>query len=497
MFRTYRRRDVTRRSGNKASGIKTGGECIIINSDEFIMNSDSAEFKFEVSNVELENLFELDEGVIAFGGYIKPTELISIDINMFYYLDEEGICISETKKYKNGIKPGTWNNIGAHVGQQLESLPDNFIKKVSVVMKIEAPVETKINLVSFDLASINYTDYLSNKFYKPFKQKTSMHIPNIYYLSTEKELESLLISTKGVQNDIGEPIVLKSCNRCSRYLPINILEEEDIIAFSLHCKKRAPCSHPLFSSYKIDNYDLLSDIYNLDVIDQYITEDKVNSFYGHQVECRACKKFYVNFALNPLRNAQQFKEDGLRRRALEVLVNTLLDRNLVHHEFEYKTKKQFTEYIWLKFNKRCFKCSKKLNHNELHLDHTMPLAYLYRLDESATCLCPEHNSQKRDSFPVDFYTPEELRKLSNITNLDLSILNSRTPNMYVVKLLKENIEWFFDVFLMDSEYQKVRDGRLTADKIYASLERVLEGTNVNLLSEYQLITNKDPKSISL
>ena len=55
-----------------------------------------------------------------------------------------------------------------------------------------------------------------------------------------------------------------------------------------------------------------------------IEDNKVVSYYGHQLECKACKKFFVNMPLNPQRNAQQFKEDGLRRRAIEVLINHLL-----------------------------------------------------------------------------------------------------------------------------------------------------------------------------
>ena len=197
-----------------------------------------------------------------------------------------------------------------------------------------------------------------------------------------------------------------------------------------------------------------------------------------------------------MRNPQQFKEDGLRRRALEVLVNTLLDKNLIHHDFEFHNKKEFSEYIWEKFDKKCFKCGKLLKLSEMHLDHTMPLAYLYRLDESATCLCSEHNSQKSDSFPKDYYSKEELVKLSEITNLDLNILSSTSPNMKVVLLLIENIEWFFDEFLMYPEYQKVRDNILTADKIYASLVRILKNTGIDLLNNYYSKTGYYPKSIT-
>lgn len=498
-FRTYRRRDVTRRSGNKASGVTTGGECIIQNSDNFVMTSPSCEFVFETTNISLENLFELDMGIIAFGGYIKPSNVISIELEMFYESNSEDLLISGSRQFSSEIMPDTWNGIGMHTTQKLEPHIDTVIEKVTVIMRINGVTGTNLNFAAFDLNAINYQDYLSNDFYEPFKQKTNMHIPHIYYLSTDYEIEQYLVSSQGVEEDIyiGEPIVLKGCNRCTRYLPINIFSEEDTLAFSLHCKKKAPCKHNLFSSYKINNYDSLDEIEELDLITDYISEGRVHSHYGHQLECRACKKYYVNFALNPLRNAQQFKEDGLRRRALEVLVNTLLDQDLIHHEYENRTKKQFTEHIWKKFDKRCFKCAKKLKINEMHLDHTMPLAYLYRLDETATCLCAEHNSKKRDSFPADFYSNEERIILSQITGLDYAVLSSRTPNMKVVELLIENIEWFFDTFLMHPDYQKVRDGRLTADKIYASLVRILKGTDVDLLRQYQLVTGRNPISINL
>lgn len=497
-FRTYKRRSVTRRSGNKASGVTTGGECIINNSDEFLMTTSSSIFVFEASNIQLENLFELDMGILAFGGYIKPTNTVSIKLEMSYKLSNK-IAIMESKKYEGEIKPHTWNGIGMHITQQLEPYMDSRIKKVIVKMTIKGIEGTILNFTSFDLNGIFYQDYLSRDFYKPFTQKTNLHIPHIYYLSTDKDISAYLVSIEGVNEIIksGEPVVLKSCNRCTRFLPINILSEEDTLAFSLHCKKNAPCQHGLFSAYKIINYNELSRVAKIETIQPHLIDNKVYSYYGHQLECRACKKYYVNHALNHLRYPQQYKEDGLRRRALEVLVNTLLNRNLVHYEFENKTKKEFTDHIWKKFNKRCFKCSKKLKVNEMQLDHTMPLAYLYRLDESATCLCAEHNAKKRDSFPVDFYTTEELEQLSEITGLSMEVLLSRGPNMEVVKLLKEHIGWFFDDFLMGVDFQKERDGRLTSDKVYASLERILIGTDISLIKEYQEIYDKNPSSISL
>lgn len=126
----------------------------------------------------------------------------------------------------------------------------------------------------------------------------------------------------------------------------------------------------------------------------------------------------------------------------------------------------------------------------------MPLAYLYRLDESATCLCSSHNSQKSDHFPVDFYSEAELVRLSEITGLSLQQLHSREVNQQVLDLLIKNVIWFYDDFLMNKDYQKVRDGIKTADKINDSLKRVIAG-KVDLAEEYRAKTGHYPTSVTI
>lgn len=81
-------------------------------------------------------------------------------------------------------------------------------------------------------------------------------------------------------------MVLKSCNRCGRYLPINIDDELKTLSFSLHCKKRAPCVHSTFRAYEIQNRSELKDN---DLFGLNIEDNKVISYYGHQLECKACK----------------------------------------------------------------------------------------------------------------------------------------------------------------------------------------------------------------
>lgn len=400
----------------------------------------------------------------------------------------------ENFSYKKGlsknINANDWNPIGFHKEFSLD-ISDN-INDVTITMKINTPKENLLQFISFDFDIIDYDYFKSGEALEHFIKKTTMHIPHIYYLNTLLPFNEYLTNDE-TELHPGFAVVLKGCNRCARYIPINIENQVQTLSYSLHCKKKAPCTHPLFRSYTIDNYDDLTDEI---CAKDYVQEKKVVSHYGHQLECKACKKFFVNAPLNPKRNSQQFREDSLRRRATEVLVNHLLDKELVHHEYRKRNKKEFSEYIWNKFGQRCFKCGKKIALDEMHLDHTMPLAFLYRLDETATCLCSEHNSRKRDHFPVDYYSEDDLIKLSKFTGIDIDLLRSKSANPQVVHLLVENVVWVFDDFLQSKDYQKVRDGRLTADKIYASIVRVLDAS-VDLVNLYHKKTGKYPTSITI
>ncbi|MFI8622796.1 HNH endonuclease [Bacillus altitudinis] len=498
-FRTYQRRSVTRRSGFKVTGNKTGGESIILSSEQYQCTNKTERFIFYKDVIELVPLFEEEIGIIAFGGCLYSLKKFEITFNLSYSIPGIEERFEHSKKLTKQLNNGTWNPIGFHKEISLSIFDVNFkpsefiIKDVNMEMVVKSlEAENVLQFISFDFDSIRYQGYQGADLAKLFKQKTSMHVPQIYYLKTDLLFSSYLVSDQIDRLEKGEDVVLKSCNRCDRYLPININDEINTLSFSLHCKKKAPCKHSLFSSYKIDN---IAELTPANLKHPYVRGELIVSHYGHQLECTSCKKYYVNGALNKLRNSQQFREDSLRRRALEVLVNTLLDKNIVHFEFKNKTKKEFSEYIWKKFDCRCFKCGTKIALDEMHLDHTMPLAYLYRLDETATCLCAEHNTKKRDHFPVEFYTEEELIRLQKITGIDEGVIRSTHANPEVVDLLVKNVVWFFDEFLSDPEYQKVRDDRRTSDKIYASLVRVLN-CKVDLVDEYHLAMKKFPPTIS-
>lgn len=497
-LRTFRRRKVTRRSGYHANGEFTGSEAKVIPAEKYLMKENRETFHFFRDEVLMTNLFDKDIGIISFGGYIYSSKSFKLTYELSYEIS--GNTYNFVKEITNPYDEKIWHKVGIHKEISLDIIelddlieldPEFILENVSLKLTVTTEVTAQLEFLSFDFDAINKEEFIDTVFSKSFYQKTNMHIPYVYYLETELSFNESLKNE--VELESGQMMVLKSCNRCGRFSPINIGSELNPLAYSLHCKKRAPCTHRNFREYKILNYEMLTEE---EISELPIKNKKIQTYYGHQLECRACKKFFVNAPLNPQRNAQQFKEDGLRRRAIEVLVNKLLNKNLIHFEFEQKTKKEFSEHIWKKFDKKCFKCKRTIRLDEMHLDHTRPLAYLYRLDEYATCLCSDHNLSKHDFFPVDYYSSSELIELSEITGLSLEELMTREANKEIVDLMIEHVVWYFDDFLMDPQYQKIRDGIKTSDKINDSIKRVI-GHKYDLANEYYQRTGKYPNSVTI
>lgn len=510
-FRTYHRRSATRKSGYHVAGLRTGGECIILRSEKLVTAQKNTIFVFHKDEASFEELFGLQMGLLAFGGYIRTDKTALAKCRLSYF--HRGEAIAGETVYSHELEANIWNPVGFHKEFALSDGSDYDIKDISVEMAISAPIGTSLNFIGFELGAVDADCYRSvsdeasqeekdevRELWALFNQKTSLYIPHIYYFDATLPFGTYLAGYDG-QLEEGIPVVLKGCNRCSRYLPIDIENELRTVAFSLHCKKRAPCGHSTFCRYRIDNYDELSaetiNYYKrLGVYVFYDGQHMIKSYYGHQLECKPCKKYFVNAKLNPMRDTQQHREDSLRRRAIEALVDNLLDKDFIHFAFRKEQKKEFTDYIWKKFNCRCFKCQKKISRQEMALDHTMPLAFLYRLDETATCLCSTHNSQKSDHFPADYYSEEELVRLSGITGISLEVLHSRKANGQAVELLRENVVWFFDEFLSQPDYQKFHDDKLEADKIYAAVARVI-GKDIDLVDEYFKLKHCYPSTITI
>lgn len=472
-FKTPKRRDIKNVTGFKVGGALTGGECKILKSNQIVVDK-AFKQNIIVSFQNATKLFNLEVAVFAMGGYFYS--------NAPYSIKFEIICGGQTTQTTKIGESGTFMKIGLDFELPFANL--NLQHSIIANITITSDAEITLNYWLFDAHFIQKDYFQQNNVHAPYNNsKKLICFPEQFYSDRNFLLEG---STKGM------PFILKACNRCQRFLPINHINERAHIAFTNHCSTKAPCTHGNFSNYKIIETDLtaqeLTDYVQNDTIFT-LNDEFLMAYYGHQLECKACKKFFVNSALNPQRTSSQHREDSLRRRAFEVLILRLINQDWIYHAYRLNHKnKEFDQSIWEKFDKKCFKCKTPLDTPKaMELDHTFPLVFLYNLDESATCLCKNCNSSKSDSFPVDFYTQDELVELSTLTKIPLEDLKSKKPNQKVINLLYQNIIWFFEEFLMFEEFHKERDGKKAVDSICHSLQKIIlqSDTPFNLNDVYE------------
>lgn len=136
-----------------------------------------------------------------------------------------------------------------------------------------------------------------------------------------------------------------------------------------------------------------------------------------QMECRACKAA-INAVLNPQRTSEQLRESSIRRRIGDLIVS------------DYEEKLDI-QALFARFDGKCFKTGKSLDITKTgtwHIDHILPSKYLYALNtRNAALLSDEANANKRDQWPSQFYTPQELVELARITGADLALLSQSEP----------------------------------------------------------------------
>ncbi|WP_394743084.1 HNH endonuclease [Natronococcus roseus] len=506
-FRSPRRRSVRQRSGFSVTEETSGGECKIKHSARFSPNSKEITLKFSEQDTEIPELFQDSVGLASFGGYVSASTELTAHIEITSDVNDEIRSENSTEE----IEPGEWTPIGVHLDVPLDPSQEHF-GNLEAALQMESDSEIDwIDFFGINLSAIAWEDFVDDIEYEDgltiqdkFHQRTSLTVPYLYYLNHEVPFPSS--PARGADEfDEGQHTFLKSCNRCARFLPTEYIPEKErnLTSFGNHCVSRAPCNHSTFGMLEvIEDESNLSDLPA--ELEDKITFESGSRFidlhYGYQLECKACKKFYVNGALNHRRNSTQHREDALRRRAIEVLVRKLLDQKWIYHEFRQDRDEEFDKYIWEKFDEKCFKCGEFLQSpSEMDLDHTIPLAALWPLDEHATCLCSDCNSRKSDQYPVDFYTRSELEELAEITGLSQKELKKRSINVDAVRKLRKDIEWFFEDFLDNDEYQKDRDGKIVADLIVQSIQDRIDESEVdlNLVEHYQRQTGQLPSTVSI
>ncbi|WP_026471389.1 hypothetical protein [Alkanindiges illinoisensis] len=438
-----KRRQPTKTSGYSTHPDSTGRNYKIEKKDSFFLNKNQS-IKIEFL-IPPHNIGDL----VAFGGWFFCDKNIKVHIQKGGFVDTILII----------YQPLNWSKFGSiGVSDTTNNVPTTSIT-------FTALEDTNIAFHNIDCGTV-YHEEIERVRNDAYVEK---QLDNIHTYAPEGNFyqnKGKIIVYNQAANMLEKKIdlYLKSCNRCARFLPININNEKSHLSFS---------NHKRFNTLKHEECD-----------------DALSLKYGYQLECRICKKLFVNIPLNKQRTIDQLREDSARRRAMESLLTELYKKS---HLLSYKNKHRYgglATDTWIKFNKRCFKCDIELNNpKDMHLDHTRPLSLLWPLDETATCLCEICNSQKSNKLPSEYYLPEEIEELSSIIGLSISDLTHAKVNLEAVKLILDNIEWLISDFCFSNTLQKDRDGKITAEIFLTSLQRTLDeteyGKNYNLLQLYQ------------
>ena len=357
-----RRRPVTRKSGFSSHPDTTGGEFKVASVAPFVVSSQqSLVLRFVLPSHQIGDL-------VGFGVWFSAPPSVEVKLH----------GIGKRRYIITSPCQPDWSKVGS-IWQS-----DGDIDTVSVAFVSHE--DCRIAIWEPTCGTIGH---------KYLNEARPVLLKNMYQFAPEAnfiELQGKITVNLSTYGNNPIDLYLKSCNRCARFLPINVSDERKHLSFSNHCvaEHRLPCKHTGFG--------------RLTNVDQDVAPKQLQLVHGYQLECRFCKKFEVNAAHNPQRTAAQMKEDAARRRAFELLLMELYGGSpqlLYRHRFG----RELTDDIWEKFGRKCFNCEIALDApNKMHLDHTRPLALLWPLDETATCLCKDCNSLKRDRPPVQFYT---------------------------------------------------------------------------------------------
>ena len=318
----------------------------------------------------------------GFGGYIYPASDCDVTVVLATRTQSGTATFHLSKK--------VWNRFGHCISFQAGS-------NTRISLRVSPPVQ--FSIWGLDGGPVRLPPSVSEQKVTPSDLNVNSLTPEtLYYQHTDvMTLELDEDSSDRLLLAQGVPIQLKKCSYCGRFLPVDP-ERLGALAFHKHNAKRT----------------------------------------NHQNECRACKKWKINDSFNPLRTPDQFNESSLiaRERSL------FLREPQIVREIKERTGAGLKSQVWKRFGKKCFYCGKPLALRDVQLDHTRPFAYLWPIDIHATCLCAEHNNLKKDKFPVDFYSTEQLKKLSSICGLSLKKLAKKEVNPRELKRVTADIVTF-------------------------------------------------------
>jgi hypothetical protein len=380
---------------------------------------------------------ESEGDFLGFAAYVKPSQECQVLLALK--------SSDQTLREKEFALSRDWNRLGAatrYLGIRQVKVELNFSRHVDKLLLwgldcgiIELPAAFRSkNLTVEDLES-------------PYICPESLYLPQSTPLNME--IDENKTSEFDFVKEAQELIELKKCSYCGRYLPLDS-SRPGSLAFHKHNAKRT----------------------------------------GHQNECRSCKKLRINDTFNPRRTVDQLHESSLitRERKLFLREPEILQRIKDRHGDGLKS------IVWKRFGRRCFLCQRPLKLSEVELDHTRPIAYLWPIDEFATCLCATCNNLKKDRFPVDVYTDGQLRDLARITGLPYEALTQRSVNEVELKRIIDDIARFastWDPRTFNATRRKIRELKRDID-----LLEILKETNPEMHKHLTARLEERPEGVA-
>lgn len=361
--------------------------------------------------------------LVGFGGFFRPNRPASLRVRL---TDGD---VSEECVYS--LRSG-WNRVGLAIETDAPA-------KAKATLTFDKPV--KISFWGVALARLNLPESVRRTEPTTGQLLQSHLAPETFYLPHDSAMTAEIDEEQSAPFSLskGQKITLKKCSYCQRLLPVDP-HNLGALSFGKHNAKRTK----------------------------------------HQNECRVCKKWHINNQLNPIRSTDQLHESSVITRERKVFLRD----PVILQKIKQRTGSGLKSQVWRRFGKKCFYCGKNLALNEVQLDHTRPLAYLWPIDEHATCLCAEHNNQKKEKFPVDFYSDEQLRELAVVCGLSYTVLRKKELNQIELERILSELpsfarKWTARTFVATA--RKVKEIQPELD-LYALL-RTQDETTYNWLME--------------
>lgn len=345
---------------------------------------------------------------VGFGGYVKPSSGCKARVSLVVKDEVVG-----EKEFN--LKAG-WNRIGL-------AMHYNGEDSVSVIIQLKGKAR-KLEVWGLDCDVLTLPEVILDNGAELEQLESRYVCPETFYLPHDNALNldvnGDLSSTLSIASRSGT-IELKKCAYDGRLLP---LESKLLgsLAFHKHNDKRTK----------------------------------------HQNECRSCKKWRINDDFNPTRTVDQLHESSVITRERKLL----LQEPAILQEIKNRHGAGLKSIVWERFGKQCFKCGEPVELDGFQLDHTRPLAYLWPIDEFATCLCNKCNNLKKEKFPCDFYSDDELHRLSEITGLPYEELIKKDVNEHSLRMIIENIRTFANTWsarTFNATARKVKELRHETD----------------------------------